>query len=344
VKYQLVLNVSVPMTMDALATIDTSQSVDIYGAHIFTDSLIDITSFEAGGDGEGAVSATVITATDGNDASVTVGDAADGYSGTEFFDQVDAAMELLDDTDGVDTSLLAAIDVTDHLHINVTALGDLQGDGLDGRYVLAEFVAYTDGSISFSDNWNMDDGITINQIEVNGADANTQTFEVSDGSDVVLLGESVYLNPGLNIDAISATDALGALKIANDDTGYSQSQIIAADFDASGDVSAMDAYNILHYAVFGEGSGDEIPTWVYIDDIDSGTAAADDVRYDNNIDLFIGDLTDIDATGVLRGDVSQNYTEIPDGYNTLDYYLGAFTAAMGDLTDGTDLATAPTYV
>jgi len=340
VKYQLVLNVSVPMTMDELAMIDTSQSVDIYGAHIFTDSLIDITSFEAGGDGEGAVSAAVITATDGDDASVTVGDAAGGYSGTEFFDQVDAAMSLLEDSD--DASLLEAIDVTDHLHIDVTALGDLQGDGLDGRYVLAEFVAFTDGSISFSDDWNVDDGITINQIAVNGADVNTQTFEVSDGSDVVLLGESVYLNPGLNIDAISATDALGALKIATDDTGYSQSQIIAADFDADGVVEAMDAYNILHYAVFGEGSGDEVPTWVYIDDIDSGTATAEAVTYDNNIDLFIGDLTDIDATGVLRGDVSENYTEIPDGYNTLDYYLGAFTEAMGDL--GTDLETVPSYV
>ena len=340
VKYQLVLNVSVPMTMDELAMIDTSQSVDIYGAHIFTDSLIDITSFEAGGDGEGAVSAAVITATDGDDASVTVGDAAGGYSGTEFFDQVDAAMSLLEDSD--DASLLEAIDVTDHLHIDVTALGDLQGDGLDGRYVLAEFVAFTDGSISFSDDWNMDDGITISQIAVNGADVNTQTFDVSDGSDVVLLGESVYLNPGLNIDAISATDALGALKIATDDTGYSQSQIIAADFDADGVVEAMDAYNILHYAVFGEGSGDEVPTWVYIDDIDSGTATAEAVTYDNNIDLFIGDLTDIDATGVLRGDVSENYTEIPDGYNTLDYYLGAFTEAMGDL--GTDLETVPSYV
>ena len=342
VKYQLVLNVSVPMTMDELAMIDTSQSVDIYGAHIFTDSLIDITSFEAGGDGAGAVSAAVITATDGDDASVTVGDAAGGYSGTEFFDQVDAAMSLLEDSN--DTSLLEAIDVTDHLHIDVTALGDLQGDGLDGRYVLAEFVAFTDGSISFSDDWNVDDGITINQIAVNDADQGVQTFQVSDGSDVVLLGESVYLNPGLNIDAISATDALGALKIATDDTGYSQSQIIAADFDADGVVEAMDAYNILHYAVFGEGSEDEVPTWVYIDDIDSGTATAEAVTYDDNIDLFIGDLTDIDATGVLRGDVSENYTEIPDGYNTLDYYLGAFTEAMGDLTNGTDLEIAPTYV
>ena len=342
VKYQLVLNVSVPMTMDELAMIDTSQSVDIYGAHIFTDSLIDITSFEAGGDGAGAVSAAVITATDGDDASVTVGDAAGGYSGTEFFDQVDAAMSLLEDSN--DTSLLEAIDVTDHLHIDVTALGDLQGDGLDGRYVLAEFVAFTDGSISFSDDWNVDDGITINQIAVNDADQGVQTFQVSDGSDVVLLGESVYLNPGLNIDAISATDALGALKIATDDTGYSQSQIIAADFDADGVVEAMDAYNILHYAVFGEGSEDEVPTWVYIDDIDSGTATAEAVTYDDNIDLFIGDLTDIDATGVLRGDVSENYTEIPNGYNTLDYYLGAFTEAMGDLTNGTDLEIAPTYV
>jgi hypothetical protein len=340
VKYQLVLNVSVPMTMDDLAKIDANQSVDIYGAHIFTDSLIDITSLEDGA-GAASVAGAAIAATDAADAAVVVGDAAGGYTGSEFFDQVDAAMELLDDTAGVDTSLLGDIGVTDHLHIDVTGLTDLTAEGTDGRYVLAEFVAFTNGSISFSDDWNADDGITIEQRAVDDADASTQTFQVSDGSDVVLLGESFYLNPGLNIDAISATDALGALKIATDDTGYSQSQIIAADFDADGEVSAMDAYNILHYAVFGEGSGDEVPTWVYIDDIDGGTATADGVTYDDNIDLFIGDLTNIDATGVLRGDVSENYTEIPDGYDTLEYYLEAFTTAMDGL--GTDLETAPTY-
>jgi len=387
VKYQLVLNVSDPMTTDANAIIDPDQSIDIFGAHIFTSSIIDITSRE-GGAGAASIAGATITALDvgvqttdtattdttpteptttpvgfaasameedSADNIITHQDASQGYTGTEFFDQVDAAMLLADNGD---MSGIEGIGVTDALHFDITGLTDLQGENLHGRYALAEFVAYTGTTgINFSHDGlpqssnsssttvepttpvtpaaytdttstNSYTSFHIRPEAVVGADASAQTFEVSDGSDVVLLGEGIYLNPGLNIDAISATDALGALKIAADATGRSQSQIIAADFDADGTVSAMDAYNILHYAVFGEGSNAEVPRWVYIDDIESSGATNSAVTYDDNIDLFIGNATTINATGVLRGDVSQNYTTIPENQNTLDQYLNQFISQM----------------
>ena len=54
------------------------------------------------------------------------------------------------------------------------------------------------------------------------------SYNVNDGSDIVVLGESYYSNPGTFRDAIGAEDALGALRISVDAAGHSTSQIIAA--------------------------------------------------------------------------------------------------------------------
>jgi hypothetical protein len=159
------------------------------------------------------------------------------------------------------------------------------------------------------------------------------TESIADGSDIALLGEGFYENPETSEDAIGAEDALGALLIASDTAGdtYDQSQIIAADFNESGNVSSADAYDILHYAVFGVQDGGAVPKWVYIDDVEatgssSSGGASSVVDYDPNIDLFVGGAVEIEATAILIGDVSESYESLGDyaPINELTEYFESF--------------------
>ena len=155
---------------------------------------------------------------------------------------------------------------------------------------------------------------------------NFWTEDISDGSDIVLLGENYYENPGDRLDAIGADDALAALYVArggaDGSVTYNQSQIIAADFNQSGSVTSADAFDILQYSVFGFQPNGAVPKWVYVDDIESGSSTGGTssvVDYDPNIDLFVGSAVDIDATAVLIGDVSESYQPLTDGSSSRWY-------------------------
>ena len=127
-------------------------------------------------------------------------------------------------------------------------------------------------------------------------------------------------------DAVGAEDALGALRVSRDHAAdpanniYSQPEIIAADFNLDGQVTAADAYDILQFAVSGPESVDGMAKWVYIDDIGSNGATADHVHYDNATDTFVGSDTEIDATAVLIGDVTSSYTG-PGSADTVGAYV-----------------------
>ena len=109
---------------------------------------------------------------------------------------------------------------------------------------------------------------------------------LGDGSEVVVLGDGLYVNENQHNDAISAEDALGALRIFNAEAAtagssgngtYNINQFIAADFNQSGAVTAADAADILTYIVDGEAAGVPVPEWVYLNESDMtvGTTAND---------------------------------------------------------------------
>jgi hypothetical protein len=322
VKYEIVLNVSKPTVMKDGKTVIPTDSIDIDDARIFDGSIVDKSGLAAGTEAAMAVGAATFTATDFLGSSLTVNDAlsmpgGNGYSEHYFFDKLEAAL------DSSNTSVtMADLTTSRGMTINVAGLAepiiaaiDLE-DFAGGRYVLGEFTALAYGSgIEFGDDANDPSSmININARQVTNAEkASGYVTTVNDGSDIVLLGNSYYENPMTNQDAVGAEDALGALMIATDMLpGSSQAQMIAADFDESGDVSSWDAYNIMRYAVYGEETGGDYPTWSYIDNVEMvdpflGPMTKDTVSFDNNIDLFVGSDTTINATAVLKGDVSDSY-------------------------------------
>ena len=322
VKYEIVLNVSKPTVMKAGKTVTTVDSIDIDDARIFDGSIVDKSGLATGAEALAAVGDATFTVTDFLGSSLTVNDASsmpggNAYSEHYFFDKLEAALDSSNTSvtmADLTTSRGMTIDVAGLAEPIIAAI-DLE-DFTGGRYVLGEFTALAYGSgIEFGDD--ADDPssmININARQVTNAEkASGYVTTVNDGSDIVLLGNSYYENPMTNQDAVGAEDALGALMIATDMLhSSSQAQMIAADFDESGDVSSWDAYNIMRYAVYGEETGGDYPTWSYIDNVEMvdpfmGPMTKDTVSFDNNIDLFVGSDTTINATAVLKGDVSDSY-------------------------------------
>ena len=393
VKYEVVLNVSVP-TFITGATIASAQAISIENGHIFEQSVIMRDDMYANGsegfEAVGSVGTTISTMTYA-DASDTVGTAnaidtsqmeaarglqAASYTGDEFFVH---AGSILDSEDGtVDYGTGAT--VLDQQFLNTVDNLVFEFDGLarpasiteatagdaEGRYVLAEFIAYTHNEydsetgdvfpgISFSYGkmgesdytWSDNIGITMryddngdaNDFHASNDDDGTLywTEMVSDGSDVVVLGERYYSNPGDRVDGIGADDALGALRIALEaatDAGssaYTQAQTIAADFNQSGEVNAADAYDILRYSVFGEEENGPIAKWVYVRDVETPVAGEEvlhsSVEYDDVIDLAITQDTDVNATAILIGDVTNSYQTLNP--SPLDEYFYGLEDFLG---------------
>ena len=383
VKYEVVLNISRPTFIDTGASVASAQAIQISGAEIFKESIVDKTGIAAAGSQTEEVigsTTTVMTEVDSNGAAVASTKilAASGIKGHEFFE---LAASALDPADTSETE--ASLGTIDGLYLSfddltkpTTTVTEADGSDAEGRYVLAEFVAYSSGGgadISFKSGKDTGSGMVFGDLidishrgnAQNAIDAADQTTHqsglnqgqytkfwsetIADGSDIVLLGEGFYFNPENGYDAIGAEDALGALKVAldaaaNGDT-YSQAQIIAADFNQSGAVSSADAYDILQYSVFGETVSGAVPKWVYIDDIDtSGSTggASGAVSYDPNIDLFVGGAIDIDATAVLIGDVSESYRTLTSGSPT-EFYQFIFENFMNrEYVDVDPSATLPT--
>ena len=242
-------------------------------------------------------------------------------------------------------------------------LTDVNGDGkIDyadaaGRYVLAEFVAYDDGGpISFvasQGNGTVMQEAAMRTISRHGADGFAEVYRdpensidplgmgkyIPDGSEVVALAEGFYMNERNYDDAVGAEDALGALRISRDiavsaaTSNYSQAEIIAADFDMDGEVSAADAYDILQYAVAGHEPGGGTAKWVFIDELNSNEATASNVTFDHVIDQFVGQPDVINATGVLIGDVTSSYTG--NDSPTMSMFIGYISGLVSNgLTTG----------
>ena len=345
VKYQLVMNIPIPVFIQE-ADINPDHRIEI-DATIFDNSITwlnELTTISAQTD----LLTTTLTKSvslDGAEISVEDADTAT-YTGHEFFDLVSAA------TDADLGGLLSDMSTSGSLSFTLggltrPALADENGDAAtdykdaEGRYVLAEFVAIDTGepltfTASQGDEGNGGltaaatreitrissqdfDDVTNDQNEVIGSGA-----MIADGSEVVALADGFYANEYAYNDAVGAEDALGALRISKDtatdadgNNVYSQSEIIAADFDMDGQVTAADAYDILQYAVAGHELGKGTAKWVYIDDLNSNEATPDSVTFDPVIDLFVGSETSINATGVLIGDVTSSYTGFAGGLTTI---------------------------
>ena len=360
VKYAVVLNISRPTFIDSTATVAASQGISIYGADIFKQSVVDLTGVAEAGSQTAEILASAsstITVSESDSTAVasTMITASADLKGHEFFEI--AAGALNPEVTTVDET---ALDTVDSLFLSFSNLAKpttttvATPTDAEGRYILAEFVAYgnnsdyddikfTSGKENASGVMVMGDEIAIDHIGGDPANAtaaadqdkntdgeyiNFWTETIADGSDIVLLGENYYENPGDYEDAIGAEDALGALMVARGGaTGsvtYNQSQIIAADFNQSGSVTSADAFDILQYSVFGFQPNGAVPKWVYVDDIESGSSTGGGgtssvVDYDPNIDLFVGSPTNIEATAVLIGDVSESYQPLTDGSSSRWY-------------------------
>ena len=363
VKYQLVMNIPIPVFIQE-ADINPDHTIEI-DATIFDNSITwldELTTISAQTD---LLTTTLTKSVSLDGAAISVEDADTAtYTGHEFFDLVNAA------TDADLGGLLSDMSTSGSLSFTLgglarPGLADENGDGAtdykdaEGRYILAEFVAIDTGApleFTASQGDEGNGGLTAaatrtitriasqeftdvmdDQSDVIGSGA-----LIADGSEVVALADGFYANEYAYNDAVGAEDALGALRISKDtatdadgNNVYSQSEIIAADFDMNGQVTAADAYDILQYAVAGHELGKGTAKWVYIDDLDSNDATPDSVTFDPVIDLFVGNETSINATGVLIGDVTSSYTGLAGGITTPGEYATFVDQIVGaGLTTG----------
>jgi hypothetical protein len=182
-----------------------------------------------------------------------------------------------------------------------------------GRYSIATFIAADDGSPFEYDTM---DGGRQKTIKLLHRDAsaselistNGKTFTIDDGSEIFVLGDKWYENPETYTRAITSSDALDALNISTG-TSATNVEIIAADVDKSGSVTAFDAYAILQYAANSSSNvANYKPEWFYIDAVSTPTLDYAEFNYDYAIDKFVGKTGTINATGVLLGDVTGSYS------------------------------------
>ncbi|MDB9719928.1 hypothetical protein OAA66_03595, partial [Planktomarina temperata] len=230
--------------------------------------------------------------------------------------------------------------------------------GLDeGSYALGSFIAVNDGSpIKFTSNGTISalQNVSINMKTAN-ADAllsNSGLVEVvDDGSEVYLLGDHWYSNPDSYLRAVTAGDALEVLRmnVGTSMDSRTNAEIIAADFDRDGKISAMDAYEILSYSAHQTKYQDQddaaaaavpmggkyMPEWFYIDNVEAGQLDTADIKFDKAIKEFVGADLAIDATAVLVGDVTASYKPLYSSEDPLSS-LGKFTSHAGSDTHNGD--------
>lgn len=339
VKYEVVLNVSVPTvrSLTDSATAPTNANLKISGAEIFDVSV------EADLE-DGMGSPTMFKNLDDGGAETLT-------SGTAGQDAFINAISALGDTrtDLVDPNW-ASIDSSESLELSFAGLTEQTGVG---RFKVAEFWARQDDSgiqYSYSNDGGTtySDEITMKAEELSSV--GTLRTVVNDGADVALLGNSVYVNPFHSYRAITGYDALQALRISVDDEtdpSYSLESFVAADFDYSGTVTASDALGILETAAYvdeDERSTDGSPMWTYIQTNVDGdyvtlgrdASSAITVKYDNDIDKFIGVNTHIEAVAVLQGDTSNSYKYLPEVIDPLFYFLDGFINTGADVGGTSD--------
>jgi len=347
VKYGVMLNVSVPSFITG-ATVASAQAISIDVDNIFAQSVVDLTGIPVEDDPEtgewfeavGSVSSTFGSGTAALPTSLIPTVTGETYTGDEFVYLAEKALDK-DDADYATLNDAGFLNTVDELLLEFDGLGtpvvetDVDPGEMEGKYLLAEFIAHVDTAatgVPISFKYGTGDGVggynwssaidikmhkdsekdAINFHKANGGDEDAfWDVKVSDGSDVALVGDRYYSNPGNRMDAVGAEDALAALKIAREaaidaaDSGFTQAQILAADFNQSGTVSAADAYDILQYSV--HGSGVYSPEWIYVENVEDGESITTNVRYDPFIDHAVTQNTSISGTAILLGDVSASY-------------------------------------
>ena len=362
IQYQVVLNIPKPSFI-ADVPMNPNHLIEISSAGILTDSVQLLTDTTltttqtaeiVGGTG---YAATVKDAAPTTAVAVTTVETptSTNYLGQDHFFDLYSHFD-----EEVTSKKLSTLNITDKMtfEFNNLVKPTATGDTAETRYVLAEFVAISNGgdgsdAIKFKSAnqsaqaktdgtaYSFDAGAlrTIERdFDSSGASYSSSLADsLADGSEVVLLGDSLYLNENKYDDAVSAQDALGALRIANMEsnstgtsaTSYSKEQIIAADFNQSGVVTAGDAADILSYIVDGAEPGVAVPEWVYVNTSDITGLHGSNVAYDQVLDLFAYEpinLTDAaianvagagELTGILRGDVTDSYGAAHDASTTM---------------------------
>jgi len=361
-QYQLVMNVPIPtfiQNKDSIdaggngVTINPNHKIDITGLKIFDNSITWLANLEAVASETGTLVSTVTgksVSLDDVAASMTTA-AVETYTGHEFFDIIRAATDPDNanyDFDDLTSSDKLTFEING-LKLPALAAGTAPVDA-EGRYILAEFTAadvssgakftaYQKGDTAGDYTASAERTITSHHDASYGKStaASADGFDkvLTDGSEFVALADGWYLNSREANDAIGAEDALGALRVSRDTANdpanntYSQAEIIAADFNLNGEVSAADAYDILQFAVSGPDAVTGTAKWVYIDNIASNGATPSSVDFDHVIDKFVGDVVDIDATAVLIGDVTSSYSgPKPGSYQSNTFDLGNYIADL----------------
>lgn len=248
---------------------------------------------------------------------------------------------------------------------NMKSGAGFAGGLTDGSFTLASFMSTADDVPRFEisageivnfalhyETFEADQDLEATSWGSNGAGINltwefltetgTLAEDVADGSEVYLLGDHYYANPIGAEQAITARDATLALDVAASiDPDYDNVTYIAADFNQDGRVDNVDAQEILRYSArikeYTEGGNTKyvpIPEWYYIDDVeDNPIPDLNSVGFDQKIDYFVGKNMNINATGVLVGDVSANYVAVDDKLNPV-YFDQPDDADNGNADNG----------
>ena len=200
-----------------------------------------------------------------------------------------------------------------------SGLGALDGSlalAANSDVVLAEFTSQGSQAKDFE--------ISLENVAIGNSSIADQTFTVSssdidsDGaeftpdSDAMVWLDGMLAYDNLASRAITAQDALEALRLAVGMTTSSGSQsahdYIAADFNQDGRVTAQDALEILRYAV-------RIPDaieaeWIFIDD-QADLSSIDRRNTEHERGVALADMSaneSVNLVGILVGDVNDNYT------------------------------------
>ena len=369
VKYNVVMNVASPtVKFSSSGDVPILSQLFVTGAEIYSDSVKKIGTADQNQDGWFDVStganltakagATALTLTTPAETQFDYLTTLKGATTASDAGNITTSLEFTNDTasEGFYSAVGTALSSPAN---TVPAVS---------KFALAEFWAKVDSDgINYAfRNYTGDDstnGTSVaygSDISIKSADitGGSKTFTVNDGSDIAVIGDTVYENPFSNYRAHTGADALLALQVSVDDPAardFSAASYLAADFDKDGTIDAADAYDILVTSAYLEptalpgytaGSGAELstPDWIFVehddyaggDMIDVQTSGGDhQISYDRYFDKFIGETSSFEVTAVLSGDVDHSYTVVPDAESPVLADYGTFIGLSNTATDDT---------
>lgn len=192
-------------------------------------------------------------------------------------------------------------------------LSDLEVDAASlsgGTYTIDLTGATLSGSVVTRSGAALSDVLLETDTDLNTQTSSAGAYELDlSGSEQLLSGSLSFSNTG-STKAISAADALDALKLSvglPTDAGVSDAfSLISADFDQNGKVTASDALEILKYSV--GLTTEQNAQWVFLDtNADYSNVSKSTTNYTEGVSLadITSDAT-IGLTGILIGDVNDS--------------------------------------